>query len=499
MGPGFGPEMGHNGPPELTNRGRSLLGAPPGLDSTGPPPPPPASHGPPQPAPPATHQLEQQISTLKASVKTLQEQIVQSESNLTAQWTVLQQNQRVQVEEAIHKAREAKLEELSRTTNISLSIMETVLQPIIESCTKDSISSGKSWIFQHSTNADSNTLISEYLAWRVTNQAYSFNQKLHLIYLLNDVLHHCVRKNADALKAALEEVAVPMYCAAAEVAGEDEIGKLTKLITLWESKNKFFSENTIDAMKNPRNSMKKYRADLADEFSNSVEAVEKSISSTYGGYKQQHEQFVNHANSNMDQQQQQLDQLQHQLKEIEAKYEQELKAWQGSSHGMGSAQGASGRRSRWDRTAPSHSSGPPPGLPVPDLSRPPPGFIPPHPNLTGPGPGQSPKVEAERPSVPYFDLPAGLMVPLVKMEDSGYKPLDPSLIRLPPPQPPNERLLAAVELFYSGPSHERPRDPEGWEKLGLYEWSREKQAAVKRKQDDIEVSDKRVSSEDFTP
>ena len=89
--------------------------------------------------------------------------------------------------------------------------------------------------------------------------------------------------------------------------------------------------------------------------------------------------------------------------------------------------------------------------------------------------------------MPYFDLPAGLMVPLVKLEESGYKPLDPALIRLPPPQPPNERLLAAVELFYSGPSHERPRDPEGWEKLGLYEWSREKQTSVKRKQDDIEV------------
>merc|ERR1719228_3287152 len=221
-GMGFGPDMGHNGPPELTNRGRSLLGAPPGLDSTGPPPPS-APHGPPQPPPPVTHQLEEQISTLAASVKSLQEQIVQSESNLTAQWTVLQQSQRVQVEEAIHKAREAKLEELSRTTNISLSILETVLQPIIDSCTKDSISSGKSWIFQHSTNSDSNSLIAEYLAWRVTNQAYSFSQKLHLIYLLNDVLHHCVRKNATALKAALEEVAVPMYCAAAEAASDEEI------------------------------------------------------------------------------------------------------------------------------------------------------------------------------------------------------------------------------------------------------------------------------------
>ena len=31
------------------------------------------------------------------------------------------------------------------------------------------------------------------------------------------------------------------------------------------------------------------------------------------------------------------------------------------------------------------------------------------------------------------------MVPLVKMEDSGYKPIDPSLIRLPPPQPPKRK------------------------------------------------------------
>ena len=49
------------------------------------------------------------------------------------------------------------------------------------------------------------------------------------------------------------------------------------------------------------------------------------------------------------------------------------------------------------------------------------------------------------------------VLPQVKLEDSGYKPLDPDLIRLPPPQPPNDRLMAAVELFYSGPSHERPR------------------------------------------
>uniref|UniRef100_A0A1E1WKI7 DUF7819 domain-containing protein n=1 Tax=Pectinophora gossypiella TaxID=13191 RepID=A0A1E1WKI7_PECGO len=105
-------------------------------------------------------------------------------------------------------------------------------------------------------------------------------------------------------------------------------------------------------------------------------------------------------------------------------------------------------------------SQPPPGFPqkesallafqngLPDLSKPPPGFLP------------FPEVNNEdlMPSVPYFELPAGLMVPLIMLEDDRYKPLDPAKIRLPPPAPPNERLLAAVDAFYAAPNHERPRD-----------------------------------------
>ena len=67
-----------------------MLGAPPGLEQS----PPPVI---PAPAPPATHHLELQAADLQKSIKTLQEQIVQSETNLTAQWTVLQQNQKTQV------------------------------------------------------------------------------------------------------------------------------------------------------------------------------------------------------------------------------------------------------------------------------------------------------------------------------------------------------------------------------------------------------------------
>lgn len=120
----------------------------------------------------------------------------------------------------------------------------------------------------------------------------------------------------------------------------------------------------------------------------------------------------------------------------------------------------------------------------PDFGPPPHGFNgqPPHMRRQGP-----PHINHDDPSlvpnVPYFDLPAGLMAPLVKvrsrhpapeggcqswrrvtqfvspqLEDHEYKPLDPKDIRLPPPMPPSERLLAAVEAFYSPPSHDRPRN-----------------------------------------
>lgn len=108
-----------------------------------------------------------------------------------------------------------------------------------------------------------------------------------------------------------------------------------------------------------------------------------------------------------------------------------------------------------------------------DFSKPPPGF----------------PVEEQKenlvPTVPYYELPAGLMAPLVKIEDHKYRPLDPGELRLPPPTPPSERLLRAVENFYSPPSHEKPRNSEGWEQLGLYDYYKEKSQSVKRKEMEI--------------
>lgn len=101
---------------------------------------------------------------------------------------------------------------------------------------------------------------------------------------------------------------------------------------------------------------------------------------------------------------------------------------------------------------------------------------------TPPQPSSTPPVaqsSAKPLEVPYFNLPAGLIVPLVKPEDCDYKPLDPKLVKLPPPVPPSDRLIKAVELFYAPPSHERPRNADGWEKLALYEFYKSKTASTK--------------------
>jgi calcium homeostasis ER protein len=69
----------------------------------------------------------------------------------------------------------------------------------------------------------------------------------------------------------------------------------------------------------------------------------------------------------------------------------------------------------------------------------------------------------------------------------------PKDIKLPPPCPTTERLINAVEAFYAPPSHESPRDTEGWEKLGLYEYYKDKKEAVRRKREDIEAGERERS------
>ena len=201
------------------------------------------------------------------------------------------------------------MEETARSCSISLSEFEKLLSAVMENLTTDTISSCLSWMFSEGQDIRTDLLLAEFLSFKATNLSTPFTKKLHLIYLVNDVLHHCVRKNNDVMKKALETVAAPMYCSAAKIATGDEMEKLSKLITLWTSKNKFFTEETLDQMKNPGTSLNKFRADLAEKFRGSVQLVENHIRSSFKENKDEHEKFVNHANGLIANKQMELDSI----------------------------------------------------------------------------------------------------------------------------------------------------------------------------------------------
>ncbi|PSN33837.1 hypothetical protein C0J52_16837 [Blattella germanica] len=375
---------------------------------------------------------------------------------------VLMQQQQGQIEDALRKAQQDALQQAAEEAGINFTELDSVLQPIIDSCTKDSISSGKGWILQRSTSQKADQVLAQYL-------------------LKN------VRKNAEDLKKALEAVVVPMFCNTSIGTTDDQQSKLNKLLTLWESKNNYFDASIIEKLKNPSRSWSEYQAALITLHAGVITPITTATKQTYEGYQAQHQAFVTHA----------LQQIQTLEQQKQTSSTATCTAYPTtatySTNAISTQQPPPPPPPPHQNEVPPcppQQHGPPPGPPPGPLpghgppeinfSQPPPGYLPAFPpDLSKPPPGfpiptmnnqVPPEVALDElmPSVPYFELPAGLMVPLIKLEDGEYKPLDPDGIRLPPPAPPSERLLAA-----------------GWEKLGLYEYYRAKNAARKKKEDDI--------------
>ncbi|CAH3826217.1 calcium homeostasis endoplasmic reticulum protein [Pieris brassicae] len=491
---------------------------------------------------PAPPQHNHEIDNVNVQINILKDQITQSENNLNAQHNVLIQQQQTKINELVSKAQVETIQIMAEDNNISLTELDTILQPIIESCTKDSISAGKGWILQHATSADAGKVISQHLLRKVTQPGAAFTQKLHIIYLVNDVLHHCARKNAEDLKKNLENVVVPMFCNASIAVTEEQEAKLNKLLRLWESKSNYFDLAVIEKMKTPTSSYQEYQNNLIAQHSNAIAHLAQQTKSTFESYQTQHQAFVAHTLQQIQQMEMQKQALE--LNSQDSKkdsqqnmqnpfknsfnegyppmgYEQNFPSNHqryGSESGdnYASNNSMSGNENSYDSqmfdqmNQPKESEPDLSHLPNVNFSQPPPGFEPEPPlafqnglpDLSKPPPGFPPFVEINNeelmPSVPYFELPAGLMVPLIMLDEDKYKPLEPNRIRLPPPAPPNDRLLAAVDAFYASPNHERPRDNEGWEKLGLYEYYKAKNAARKNKEEAIS-SGRRQKSRSPTP
>lgn len=73
------------------------------------------------------------------------------------------QQQQAAIEDTIEKTTKENLLADAGECNLNFSELDSILQPIIDSCTKDSISNGKAWILQRASSDKANNVISKYL------------------------------------------------------------------------------------------------------------------------------------------------------------------------------------------------------------------------------------------------------------------------------------------------------------------------------------------------
>lgn len=103
------------------------------------------------------------------------------------------------------------------------------------------------------------------------------------------------RKKSVDLRKAMESVVVPMFCNASLAASEEQLNKLNKLLSLWESKNNYFEEGIIDKLKNPSASWAEYQSSVMSQHANAITSITTTTKQTFDSYQAQHQAFVNHA------------------------------------------------------------------------------------------------------------------------------------------------------------------------------------------------------------
>ena len=108
----------------------------------------------------------------------------------------------------------------------------------------------------------------------------------------------------------MESVVVPMFCNASLAATEEQLNKLNKLLSLWESKNNYFEEGIIEKLKNPSQSWSDYQASVMTQHASAISSIAATTKQTFDNYQAQHQAFVNHALrqiQNIEQQKQVID------------------------------------------------------------------------------------------------------------------------------------------------------------------------------------------------
>ncbi|TPX72677.1 hypothetical protein SpCBS45565_g00200 [Spizellomyces sp. 'palustris'] len=124
-----------------------------------------------------------------------------------------------------------------------------LLDALMKDCSQTNIHAGKSWIFENCTTASHVSLLAQLLE-AISEVNTTFESRLHLIYLVNDVLYHGRKRHQEWIGDSFLPHLGPMlsntYTAAIGVKKKEE--KVLKVLTIWSDK-RFFSQTVIDGLR----------------------------------------------------------------------------------------------------------------------------------------------------------------------------------------------------------------------------------------------------------
>ncbi|KAL3077169.1 hypothetical protein niasHS_013158 [Heterodera schachtii] len=454
-------------------------------------PPPVGMQGPPPFVPnQQTHEME--IQRIEEQIKSLRNQITESESNLKAHELALNSQKQAKVE-ALWTAKEDKrIADLIKQVGLNIAAFEKLIDRLHDSGSKETISNSKKWIFDNCNSDRLREIILTYLLHRVRERRSSDAFRLHVLYLINDWAHYCQRKKLDSIRQMLSRYVPKLYayaCSSPMAASNNTfVDKLEKLVGVWEG-HKYFDDGCYKQLRNPSATMlAEQTATVAEQHQLAAE-VDKEIVDTLGAYTKQHKEYEQHVLTKVAEREKAL-------RECREKAENERKRLAAERE---KAEQMRRRSTRFDQTIPLPSTNsphkipslleinPPPHSPAvhqqPCLGNGPssmgPSFPPLPPTAAPPPmahfapPQQRPPVDLI-PKAPYYELPAGMMVPLIGIEDITYESLREKDLRLPPPEAPSDQLMREIDRFYIAlqppPPVDCVRDADGWEVNGLLEY-----------------------------
>ncbi|KAI9029891.1 hypothetical protein CLU79DRAFT_412160 [Phycomyces nitens] len=127
----------------------------------------------------------------------------------------------------------------------ALDDLRMILQMIMQDCSR----AGKTWSFEYCCHpARAEALIDFILALSLSKP--TFEERLHLLYLINDVLFHCIRRQLGWMKDLILHRLVPLLRTVYHCPGANEMtkAKVNKVMTIWGDKN-FFAPNIIHSIR----------------------------------------------------------------------------------------------------------------------------------------------------------------------------------------------------------------------------------------------------------